>query len=295
MESYHQQPLPLQKAVLRTYLDVIPRFVRNGPVDMDVTVRAKILHLNNSGVGVVAAEERITVDLNSNSWKEFDITEGMWQLWPPVAEDDAVEVTLELRVNCQENKKVPASFVSPATIPLSQKKRRERHGPLQPLLLIFLSDEDVKRIVKDELRPMEPPEPTESDDYASDNSTVPRVARAAESDKPCSIEDFPITFHDLHLFDVLIPYTYNAKKCSGSCSHSTLKRNDRLATNHAKIMASATIISRIKNDVYFTSPPSDPCCVPTRYQPYALVVQTHDGGVEYIVYPSMVVDECGCR
>ena len=287
MEAYQVQPLPLQRVVLRAYLDVIPRFVRDGPVDMDVTIKAKLLHSVSNESSSVVTEDTIAVDLDSDSWKEFDITESFQHLWGPSPEDadHDIQVTIELRVNCQQNKKVPASFVSPATIPLSQKKRRERYSPLQPLLLVYLSDQEIKKIVKNEVSP------TESDQ--ADNSTEPRFGRSAE--KACAIEDFPITFHSLHLFDVLAPTTYNARRCSGSCSHSTLARNDHLATNHAKLMASAKIVSQIKPDVYFSSPPSDPCCVPTKYRSYSLIVQTAEGGVEYVVYPSMVVDECGCR
>ena len=292
MESYQLQPLPLQKATLRAYLDVIPRFLRNGPIDMDVTIKAKLFGVENSSIGAMATVQRVTVDLDSNSWKEFDITESLQHLWPPVSADHEIEVTLELRVDCKQNKKVPGSFVNPATIPLSQKKRRDRHLPLQPLLLVFLSDEEVKRIVKDELRPSEHMERPESD-YGDENSTLPRVARSAE--KACSFEDFPINFHGLQLTNVLYPVTYNARRCSGSCSHSTLTDNDLLATNHAKLMASAKIVSQLKPDVRFTSPPSDPCCVPTKYHPYALLIQPPEGGAEYVVYPSMVVDECGCR
>ena len=295
MESYQLQPLPLQKAILRAYLDVIPRFLQNGPINVDVTIKAKLFGVANSSAGAVATVQKITVDLNSNSWKEFDITESLQHLWPPVSADHEIEVTLELRVDCKQNKKVPGSFVNPATIPISQKRRRERHLPLQPLLLVFLSDEEVKRIVKDELRPAAPVERPESD-YGGENSTVPRVARSAgAAEKACSIEDFPINFHSLQLINVLFPMTYNARRCSGSCSHSTLTDNDRLATNHAKLMASAKIVSNLKPDVRFTSPPSDPCCVPTKYRPYALLIQPPEGGAEYVVYPSMVVEECGCR
>lgn len=290
MESYHLQPLPLQKAILRTYLEVIPRFVRNGPVEMDVTIKAKLLHFSNSSSSVVT-EKRITVGSDSSSWQKFDITENIRQLWPPTPADAErnVEITLELRVDCKQNKKVPGTFVSPATIPLSQKKRRERHAPLQPLFLVFLSDEEVKRIVKDELGQ------SRVNHTSENNSSEPRVARSASSEKACSIEDFPITFNSLHLNNIIFPYTYNAKRCSGSCSHSTLTRNDHLATNHAKLMASAKIISDLKPDVRFASPPEDPCCVPTKYHPYALLTQSPDHGTEYVVYPSMVVEECGCR
>ena len=294
MESYQLQPLPLQKATLRAYLDVIPRFLQNGPVDMDVSIKAKLFGVENSSTGAVATVQRIAVDLASNSWKEFDITESLQHLWPPVSADHEIEVTLELRVNCKQNKKVPGSFVNPATIPLSQQKRRDRHLPLQPLLLVFLSDEKVKRVVKDELRRSE--QSAGGQESGGENSTaIPRVAKRSAADKPCSVEDFPITFHSLQLTNVLYPTTYNARRCLGSCSHSTLTDNDHLATNHAKLMASAKIVSQLKLDVRFTSPPSDPCCVPTKYRPYALLIQPPEGGAEYVVYPSMVVDECGCR
>ena len=295
VQSYQLQPLPLQKATLRAYLDVIPRFLQNGPIDMDVTIKAKLFGVENSSVGAMATVQRIAVDLNSNSWKEFDITESLQHLWPPVSADHEIEVTLELRVDCKQNKKVPGSFVNPATIPISQKKRRDRHLPLQPLLLVFLSDEAVKRIVKDELRTAVPVERPESD-YGAENSTTQRVARSAvAAEKACSIEHFSINFHNLQLTNVLYPMAYDAKRCSGSCSHSTLTDNDHLATNHGKLMASAKIVSQLKPDVRFPSPPSDPCCVPTKYRPYALLVQPPEGGAKYVVYPSMVVEECGCR
>lgn len=289
VDSYQLQPLPLQKATLRAYLDIIPRFLKNGPVDMDVTIKAKLFGVENSSTGAVATTQRIAVDLSSNSWQEFDITGSLQHLWPPVSADHEIEVTLELRVDCKQNKKVPGSFVNPATIPLSKQKRRDRHLPLQPLLLVFLSDEEVKKVVKDELRR------SEGQESGGENSTAVPRAKRATADKPCSVEDFPVTFHSLQLTNVLYPVTYNARRCLGSCSHSTLTDNDSLATNHAKLMASAKIVSQLKPDVGFTSPPSDPCCVPTKYLPYALLIQPPEGGAEYVVYPSMVVDECGCR
>ena len=294
MQSYQLQPLPLQKATLRAYLDIIPRFLQNGPINMDVSIKAKLFGVENSSTGAVATVQTIPVDLASNSWREFDITESLQHLWPPISADHEIEVTLELRVDCKQNKKVPGSFVNPATIPLSQQKRRDRHLPLQPLLLVFLSDEKVKRIVKDELRPSQ----LEELETGSENATVSRAARSVSTttaEKACSFEDFPINFHSLQLTNVLYPVTYNARRCLGSCSHSALNDNDHLATNHAKLMASAKIVSQLKPDVRFTSPPSDPCCVPTKYRPYALLIQPPEGGAEYVVYPSMVVDECGCR
>ena len=295
VDSYQVHPLPLQKATLRAYFDTIPRFLQDGPIDVNVSIEAKLFEVENSSIGAVATVQRLSVDLESNSWKEFDITESLQHLWPPASADHTVEVTLELRVDCQQNKKVPGSFIDPATIPLTQKRRRERHLPLQPLLLVFLSDEEVKRIIKDELRGSEPAEVEQSDRTGAENSTASRVARSAGRPTACSIEDFVITFHSLQLVDVLYPLKYNAKRCSGSCSHSTLTNNDRLATNHAKLMASAKIISEIKPDTYFTSPPADPCCVPIKYSPYALLIQLPEGGAEYVVYPSMAVEGCGCR
>ena len=292
-ESQQARQVPVQRGTLRAYLQTIPRLVRGGKtVPMRVTINATLLN-SNSSQSVFAGQHHINVTSASNGWVDLNITRGIQELWPPRAEEHVVELTLTLSVGCKHHKKVPATFVNPAEIPLKNAKRRERHRFLQPMLLVHLSDTQVKEMVKNGGQQALPG--GEDEIVLSEGDTQSERKKRSAGNDFCAIEDFTVNFHDLQLYYVLVPHSYNAKRCAGSCSHTMLTRRGQAGTNHAKIMASAKAVSQAYPSVTFRHPPRDPCCIPTKYKSLSLLVTRGEGIIELEVYPAMIVEECGCR
>jgi len=283
----------VQKSTLRTYLQIISRLIGRGKaVPVEITVHAG---MHNSSQRAFAGRHQINATSESNGWIELNVTEGIQSLWPPSIENHEVVITLTLSVDCKKTKKVPASFVDPAAIPLTKAKRRQRHLVLQPMLLVYLSDKQVKDMVKrEEQQPQSLAEEEEISLSEELQEAQPEEKRST-ANSYCSTEDYMVNFHHLRLYHVLVPYEYNAKRCVGVCSHLLLTRRGHLGTNHAKIMASAFAVSQVDRSVVFRHQPRNPSCVPTRYSSMTLIVSRGQGNIEYEVYPAMVVEECGCR
>ena len=291
-ESPQARHLPVLRGTLRTYLQIIPRLIgRRQAVPVEITIHAGI---HNSNQSVFAGRHQINVTLESNGWIDLNVTEGIQKLWPPSVENHEIQITLTLRVDCKKNKKVPAAFVDPSAIPLTKAKRRQRHLALQPMLLVYISDKQVKDMIENEGQRSQIPEEEEEIDLSEQLGETQSEEKRSTT-QYCSTEDYTVNFHHLRLYHVLVPYEYNAKRCSGVCSHSLLTRRGHLGTNHAKIMASAYAVSKVDASVVFRHQPQNPSCVPTKYSSMTLIVSRGEGNIEYEVYPAMVVEDCGCR
>lgn len=276
--------LPLRKSVIRAHLQVIPRLLKSYPVTVNITTTARLLSHDISQF-VVAGRDRISVTADSNGWIELNVTEGLKTLLPlalstNTSDDLNIEFLVTQQVDCTKTKKVPAAFVEPTSIKLSQEKRRERHLPLQALLLIYATDEDI---VKDQHVIAQSEE--------EENQKQKRSASRA-----CHRESYQIRFSELQLNYILAPAMYNAYRCVGGCTHQQLSANSRLATNHALLMASAKFVSDLPNsNIAFPRRPRDPLCSPTRYESLPILISIANDMVDIEHYPSMKVTECGCR
>ena len=300
-ESQQHKVLPVEKAVLRTYLKVIPRLMDTqsggSSVQVYVDVYTKIAG-RGSGMGVHAGTTELSVTAESAGWVELNITKGVKSLWPPSLNQTQVEVTVLARTDCR--KKAPVHFEDPTSVPLLQDRRRRRLSTLQPLLLVYLSDEELREAVINQTATT-----SGQDDPSSDISNTAGAGEGGEAaaegrrkrrqaSEECHVEDFQIDFHDLNLNYILAPASYNARRCMGSCSHQTLNDHGTLGNNYAKIMASAAYLERIRPGTY-PKVPKEPCCVPVRYSSLPLVTPREDSSLMYVVYSHMVVEECGCR
>lgn len=289
-ESQYSRTLPVGKATLRAYTKVIRRLLnQNGPTPVTAEVFINSGMLNSTSLGIHAGSLQLSVTEQSASWMEIDVTEGVRSLWPPQHDQTHVKITVLFRSNkC----KVPVIFEDPTTIPLQQTRRRKRLYALQPLFLVFLSDEKVKETIRNETIASGEDAGVNDDVGAAATSSSERRKRGTT--EPCGIEDFKVVFKDLKIDYVYSPYGYNAKQCRGSCSHHTLGSHGHLANNHAKIMASAELVARTKPDT-FLHDPKGPCCVPTKYSALTLVIPQADGSIQFVMYSHMIVDECRCR
>lgn len=283
LEVFNLSNMILQKGMLRTYLDVIPRyFRRQNSIPVTITTSLSVLRENTTMTFFGGQEDqRITID--SSGWTELNITEGLREIQELSELSDIIEVSVTITVNCTRYRKVPLSLVDPSSIPLSQGPRRLRLSKMQPMLLVYLSDEKLKEEIK-----KEDTEPLQS----GEDLEVEGIEKRASTG--CHLEDFVINFHNIDLDYVLAPYEYNARHCTGSCTHSVLRYHGNIATNHAKIMASAYAL-RNRNPHTPVYQLKEPCCVPIQYDPMPLLTLYDYDELNYAVYPAMSVSACGCR
>ena len=284
--------LVVEKGILRAYMKVISRLMTDGEA-ATVTVAVSVNTMSNkSNMTTVNLEEsaitdqqQINVTSDSNGWQEINITNALHSIWPPNEDAPIVEIVLRLEVNCKERKKVPVSFVNPAEISLEQVNRRNRSKSFQPLMVVFLRDNEMK--VKEE-------EAVEVVEAESDVTLLEGERRRRTTPThSCRVENFTVNFGDLGLDHVLLPVSANIKRCSGSCSHTAIKLNGHMATNHAKVMASTYQIHQ--SNPITSQDPKEPCCVPVKYRHLNLVTQHRSSAIQMRPYPNFIVTGCGCR
>ena len=288
--------LPVKRGILRVYMQVISRLITNDEV-ATVTVGVSVntfsnksnitseVHLEES---VITDKQEINVTDDSNGWQEINITNALHSIWPPNEDTSIVEIVLRLEVDCKERKKIPVNFVNPAEISLEQVNRRERYEALQPLMLVFLDDNEIKEKMKKE---------KEAGRVAEQESDVTLLEgkrrRRTTYTHICRMENFTINFGELGLSHVLFPHSVNIRRCSGSCSHNAIKLNGHIATNHAKMMASTYRLHQL--NLISSQAPREPCCVPVKYRYQFLLTQHRNQATQLRAYPDFVVEGCGCR
>ena len=288
VEANNAKYLPVQKGVLRAYIQAISRhFAEGESILVNVTATVNFYNGNSTEDAILAGQHQLNVTMDSNDFVELEITEGLQDLWSLSylgTDKFEIEVNLLLSVDCEHQKKVPITFINPAEIPLNQETRRARHSNLQPLLVVYLSDEEAKQKLKDEQRV-----PEEGDDVSS----IIGRRRRTPSDS-CHLQNFSLSFVDIQLYNILSPPTVNIRQCVGFCSHTDIKRNTNLANNHAKVMASAQVSWQLTPENWMDEP-GEPCCVPTVYSSLYIIVLHRNQAIELSLYPEFVADECGCR
>ncbi len=282
--------LPVQKSILRAYLKPIRRLMKTESTTIDINIEVQLL---GEKTKYAAGSEQVQVTMTT-SWLELEVTEGVRQLWPPTSSNYDLEFTVNLSVDCKTVKKVPAIFIDPTGIELSNARRRQRYESFQPLFLMFFNDAYVKEIVYNETTTAEE-EQSDNEILQADSGSVGN--RAKRSSTSCEPVDYMVSFEQLYLDYVLLPSLYNARQCIGSCSHNTLTGNHQLGTNHANIMAGAYEVFQLQGGLHDVNgnvqSAKQPCCVPTRYRSESLIVHV-EASLDLRVYPAMSVSECGC-
>jgi hypothetical protein len=288
------ETFPLSKAILRMYFQPTERFLpaNNTTVDVIATVYTKaVSSLNHTGCRgqFIAAERTIKVNSSFQSqWLELDVKDGILSCWNNATQKDKLEVTVELKLaQCKSEhifkKKVPISIVDPATIPISQEVRRNRHWALQPMIILYFDNEDERNIIKQSLEPKYPALSVE-DEKISINK------RSANIDEiKCRRENLTITFAELKMHHILAPNSYTANQCVGDCSHSIIKFSH--ASNHARILAAAHSMFEPTKDFK----PRKPCCVAVQHKGQAVLRMKSDGNLANVVYNDMTALKCACR
>lgn len=285
--------LPLQNATVRTFLQVIPRLLP-GNKRIPVSVYAVARTTGEELPTEWALVDTLSVSRNSSGWLELNFTQTIATLWPP-RPGTTVEVNIDLRVDCSTIRKVPGSLVDPATLPLENPRRRERHLPLQPMLLVFMTDEAVRRRVSQDQDQAVPV--AEEQLVGSRNATAGTTERRRRSTPvACHREAFRVEFKKLQMDNIITPTMYDAGKCVGACDHSALRYNVYLGTNHAKLMASAHAVVQAYN-VRFIQDTKNPCCVPISFSPLGILQYSNNGRGPFVyrLYPTMIANKCGCR
>ncbi|KAM4887457.1 muellerian-inhibiting factor [Thomomys bottae] len=109
------------------------------------------------------------------------------------------------------------------------------------------------------------------------------TATAVTTDGPCSLRELSVDLRAER--SVLIPETYQANNCQGTCGWPQSDRNPHYG-NHVvlllKMQARGATLAR------------PPCCVPTAYAGKLLISLSEERISAHHV-PNMVATECGCR
>uniref|UniRef100_A0A0P6JH04 Muellerian-inhibiting factor n=1 Tax=Heterocephalus glaber TaxID=10181 RepID=A0A0P6JH04_HETGA len=110
-----------------------------------------------------------------------------------------------------------------------------------------------------------------------------RAQRSTSSEGPCALRELSVDLRAER--SVLIPETYQANNCQGTCGWPQSDRNPHYG-NHVvlllKMQARGAILAR------------PPCCVPTAYAGKLLISLSEERISAHHV-PNMVATECGCR
>ena len=303
-----REHVPLKEGRLRPYLQVKNRHVEGGkvvPVQLSVGLNIFVGGSETPTRSSLAQLQSINISSESNGWLELDITSALAPVWPPTENLTVAEVLLTAEVDCVEFRKIPLNFINPAEIPLEKATRRERHLDLQPLLLVFSDDSHVKDQIAKGEETIDMSEETFDVNGAGDLEKRKRRRRQSAEYDNCRVENFTVNFSDIGVDNIISPELANIRRCLGSCSHSVLKKSSGhgLATNHAKIMASAQLLytlQRFQNtSSIYAEEPKVPCCVPVEYKPMYVIRKQHttetDFAIELKLYPNFVVEKCGCR
>ena len=287
LQILRRNDIYLQKGILRTHANIIQRYFKEqGSINVRISSTFTVIQFKyNTTETVFGGEKDMEVTAGSNGWLELNVTCGLQEVQALSAElSDTIELTVTIsNTDCIKNRRVPLTLADPASVPLHQAPRRQRLSKLQPMLLVYLSDEHLKTEIEQEAQP-----PTVGENLDVEE----REKRAVRG---CHLEDFSVNFHNIDLTYVLAPFEYNAHKCVGSCAHSVLRYQGNIATNHAKIMASAVAIRDFNPRTPLHHQPTDPCCVPTKYNSLSLLILDDINELNYAVYPTMTVAACGCR
>ena len=302
--------IPLKEGHLRPYLQVINRHVQGGKVvPVQLSVELNVFVGNNRSETPTRSSfvqlQSINVSSRSSGWLELDITSALAPVWPPTENLTVAEVLLTAEVDCGAFKKVPLNFINPAEIPLERATRRERHLNLQPLLLVFSDDSHIKNQIAKGEEEIDMSDETFEINGEEDFEKRKRRRRQGTENDDCRVENFTVNFSDLGVDDIISPELVNIRRCMGNCSHSVLRKSSDqgLATNHAKIMASAQLLYTLQRShnitTVYAEEPKVPCCVPVEYSPMYVLREQHtteaDFAIELKVYPNFVVERCGCR
>ena len=260
----------VHRVILRSYIQVNHIHAKNSTsITATVSIR-----LQNGTFKTIA-----TIGLQlptSGGWKEFDITRGMKE----VLFAGGINYPIEFVVSLSPLKglKIEATLANPASLPVQQRKNIIGQ---QTLLILHLADPALKRKMSK----------FESEVNLSRSKMTREVYPEA-----CKIRNFTINFSNIGLNYVLIPYSFNARKCEGLCSPPYYKgvddvSNYALLINGAKVAQDGSNLTGSEN----LPPAESPCCVPTKYSPQILTTQHRDGSIRTEFYGDMMVETCGCR
>ena len=285
MTAYGDKKLAIS-SILRFYLQIKSdlRPTNGSSVAVNATVSATLVGNSSFTCNetVVLHERTLNVSNSTqNHYEEWNITKVLCDCWNISRGDDLLEVQITFTLpecNNSSSLRVPVQVVDPAVVPLTQTNRRAKYSQVQPMLVVYVEHETSKSSSMVE----EPSKPARS-----------RRSTVTTSASTCRLANFTINFADLGLHQVLIPFSYNARHCVGSCDSHVIDQSGN-STNHARLFASATA-RYAREPKMFKSPPKQPCCVPVEYDHIHLIEIHPDKSFSYKKYLNMSVTKCGCR
>lgn len=292
LSSEFNDNMKISKAILRAYLQPVRKFLNgNEKIDVQVNITARAISNDSDCIGTtfISSHSMTVSNETQDDWVEWNITRGFNNCWKSYDNISYIEFAIRFRkLHCvAKKKKLPIKIVDPATIPVNDQRRRDRHWPLQPFVLVYVDDEEEKKMMmaSQTLKPEE-----YIIDEVEDHSRTTRAVTPA-----CTIGSADIHFANLGMHHILSPLSYNAKQCMGDCSKRSL--DDNVVNNHARLVASAhkMWVDSGRKHNSSSSIPLEPRCVSLTHKYLSLLAVKKDKSVSYRSYPNMIATSCGCR
>ena len=268
----------------------------NDLVPVNITAAATVLSSNTLGCSPTVVAHKQTLEVTStmlNHWQEWNVTETLWNCWNVTKGDELLEMEVNFTLpGCSVNNgRIPVRVVDPAIVPLHQDKRRSKYALVQPMMVVYVLDKDERENSKQNGLMID--DTLDISNSTEENDSTHTVSKRQTRTPSCRLANFTINFADIGLHRVLVPHSYNARHCVGSCSPHVIDRVKN-STNHARLFASAYAKYKIEPR-RFLSPPHSPCCIPIEYTSRHLIELRKDGSLSFTKYPNMVATKCGCR
>lgn len=191
-----------------------------------------------------------------------------------------VVFNLDACVGAYEWLPVPLSVADPATIPLEEKKRRQNYLTLQPLVVVYLDEPQVRERMK-QLNQQDNFLRLSLGDSSQQHVSKRQAPTAAPESIACHLENVTISFASVGLYNVIAPLSINVRQCVGQCTISSVAQ-ESFISDYARLLASAVS-------------PKLPCCVPATYERVWLMQLQPEGTLSYQPYDDLVAASCGCQ
>ncbi len=296
--------IALNKSILRPYMKVVSqlfKYTKVIPVNISISLRLFSKNMTLGSDSAVDALFRLVKTVNvtseSDGWIELDITSSILSMWLPTCKQSPIiEVAWKMEVDCVSHMNIPIQFVNPAEVALDNTFLRDQYNDLQPLLLVYFVDEDLKQVIKDREKLIKEEEEIDNRDRSDAENSLPNL-RKKRRVTGCRLVNYIVDFLDIYMDYILVPRRLNVRRCSGSCNDYYIANAD--ATNHSFILATSKYFSdhrhfRRSDSIMYREEHSWPCCAAIGYRSFYATMR-YNTGHKLTLYRDGVVTKCGCR
>ena len=297
--------IALNKSILRPYMQVVSQLFRDTnviPVNISISLQLFYKNMTMGSDSAVDALFRLVKTVNvtseSDGWIELDITSSILSMWSPTCKQSPIiQVTWKMEVDCVSHMNIPIQFVNPAEVELNNTLLREQCNDLQPLLLVYFDDGDLKQVIMGREKLIKEEEKIDNRDRNDAESPLSNRRKKRHNNIGCRVVDYMVDFIDIYMPYMVTPARLNIRRCTGSCNEYYIV--SARATNHSSILTAAKYYNdhryfQRSDSIMYNEQHSWPCCAAIGYRSIYVTIR-YNGSYKLILYRDGVVTKCGCR